>query len=131
VNKMATKRRRPRRREKLPVYPGPAHPEHLPNRTTPGHTPQPGEDWPEIPDFANDDIPWPPTDPAELAAHTAWLDRALERQLAADDYARLELQMLIGRYEAEPQYYAIVRERLAEYRSLLATLDEPEMDPAF
>jgi hypothetical protein len=39
--------------------------------------------------------------------------------------------MLIARYEGEPQYLICVRERLAEYRSLRAALDEGEYDPAF
>jgi hypothetical protein len=63
------------------------------------------------------------------------LDAHVERQgrfqAAADDYARLELDMLIGRYEAEPQHLTRVREKLMEYRSLRAALDETELDPAF
>jgi hypothetical protein len=59
------------------------------------------------------------------------MERQHQRQVAVDDYARLELQMLIGKYEAELQYCAKVRERLAEYRSSLAALDEADLDPAF
>jgi hypothetical protein len=48
---MATKKRsRPTRRPaKLPVYPGPAHPDRLPNAPPP-----------ELPAFADDEAPWPP-----------------------------------------------------------------------
>jgi hypothetical protein len=123
---MAT--RTPRRRQKLPTYPGPAHPERLPNRTTPCYTPEPDALGPEIPDVARDDEPRPPS---ELATLDALVERQGQAQAAADDYARLELDMLIGRYEAEPQHLAGVREKLAEYRSLRAALDETELEPAF
>ena len=121
---MAT--RTPRRRQKLPTYPGPAHPE--PNRTTPCYTPEPEALGPEILDVARDDEP---RSPSELATLDALVERQGQAQAAADDYARLELDMLIGRYEAEPQHLTRVREKLADYRSLRAALDEAEFDPAF
>jgi hypothetical protein len=118
---MAT--RTPRRRRNLPTYPGPAHPERLPNRTKFWYTPEPDRSRPEIPGVAPDDEPCPPS---ELATPDALAERQVQRQAAADDYARLELDMLIGRYEAEPQRLTHVREKLTEYRSLRAALDEPE-----
>jgi hypothetical protein len=124
---MATRAKK-RRRKKLPTYPGPAYPERLPNRTTPGHTPESDELGPEIPDLAPDDEPcWP----SELAISDALVEQQAQAQAAADDYARLELDMLIGRYESEPQHLILVREKLAEYRSLRGALDETELDPAF
>jgi hypothetical protein len=127
---MAT--RTPRRRERLPFHP-PTGPEPIPAAAPQTEPTYPYDDdhWRELPPCFDDDAPWPPKDPAELAALDAHVERQGRFQAAADDYARLELDMLIGRYEAEPQHLTRVREKLMEYRSLRAALDETELDPAF
>jgi hypothetical protein len=125
---MATKpRTAPRRRERLPVYPEQLPP---PVRTEPA--PAEPRVWPELPDFANDDVPFPPPEsPAESAEREQWMERQYQAQLASDELAAYELDMLIAKWEADNRSLAIVRETLAELRGLRAALNEVDLDPAF